>query len=197
MPTIPGVRFELRFPYVVTIGTVPLEHVHAVRVNVASEPTPGDSFDGIDLTTKGGGTDDLDAYTSTYLALLTAMFSNAADFLTPQLWRGLVGSDDMTMIAVGDTAATGVGTGVVSAAYAVATLRCTDGSILKFTVQESWYSAQTSISFPSGVTEFEAVVTHMTGSGSAVLSARGGVPLAGLRLSGGQNEATWRRRNRP
>jgi hypothetical protein len=196
MPTIPGVRFELRFPYVVTVSSIPLEHVHKVRVNVADEPAPGAAFDEIALTVKGGGTDDLDAYAQAYLALYANAWANTVDFLAPQLWRGLVGSDDMTMISVADFAAVGNGSGTTASHYAMATVRCDDGSILKIAYQEPGYTANSSISYPFSVATFDDIVDHLIGSGSGVLSRQGGVPLWGSKLSGGQNEATWRRRNR-
>lgn len=197
MPAIPGVRFELRYPYVVPISSVSLDHVHTVRVNVESEPSEGSDFADIGVVLKGGAIDDLDSYAQTYLGIINALYPTTADFLAPQLWRGLVGSDDMELIAVGDFNALGTGGAAVSAHYAIATFRCFGGSILKLAYQECEYSANTTISFPTGVTDFEAIATHVTGATGGIISAQGAFPLVGNKLSGGQNEATWRRRNRP
>lgn len=196
MPALPGVRFELRFPYIVTISSVPLEHVHKVRINIETEPEEGFGFDEIGVVRKGSAVVDLDTYAQTYLGLITDMYATTVDFLAAQLWRGAVGSDDMLLVSIADFVAVGTGSSVTASNYNMATVRCFDGSILKVALQETSLDANYSVGFPTSSTIWNDLVAHITGDGSGVLSRQGGIPLAGNKLSAGQNEATWRRRNR-
>jgi hypothetical protein len=190
--------FILSFRYQVTISGLNLSHHLNLGINVTSDPAEDTAFEDVEVTLNSGATVTLDTYMSTLFPLIAPNFHTGVEFPIVDLWAHPDGDPNgiyISSAAIGDNG-TAVGS-PTSAGEMIQTYRATGDGLMKLSLQESSHTTQGKLAYPSGLSPLDNLSIHILGVGGAIRARGGGKPIAGLFANGGQNEATWRRRNRP
>jgi len=190
--------FILKFRYQVTISGLNLSHYLGLGVNVVSDPPQDTAFESIDVELNSGSMVKLDVYLATLFPLIAPNFHTGVEFPIVDLWAHPDGDENGIYISsapIGDNG-TAVGS-PTSAGEMIQTFRCTGDALMKVSLQESSHTTQAKLAYPSSLAPLDNLSIHILGLGGAIRGRGNNKPIAGLFANGGQNEATWRRRNRP
>jgi hypothetical protein len=188
----------VKWTYRTTLASVQLGHQLNMPVNMTDPGEPGDGFESFTVSAWGGAAILLSDYMATMTPLILAVFGDEVEFPVADLWFHDDGDPNGAYYSSYPVADVGTNAAVaISANEVIQTFRCLGGSILKLSLQETSYNSQAKLAYPSGLTALDALSTHILGTGSAWVGRDGTRPLAGLYANCGQNEKTWRRRNRP
>lgn len=174
-----------------------LEHVQKLSLDLAADPTPGDTFDTIQAVTRAGGNVDLDDAIDAWETILLPRFSSDCQFTSCELFK--CNNDNFNRIWLSSYSMSGVGTHVSAYAPAnevVHTYRTQEGGIMKVTWEECPLSFFAKAPLGSA-SSYEATIRDFILSTSNWILARDtSYPIAALNLLYGQNEVIFRKRYR-
>lgn len=198
MPTNYDGQYEVRLNYTTVVATVPMDHTMTFDIKLDYEPEPGTPFSEILVSDWNETSSPLDALIDALLAELLPLYNLTTDFTSAELWKIPEGTYDATFLSVYGIGTPGESSTNTSAAHQLTfTWRSTAGGIMKLVLIESISTEQGKYAYPTGSSTWNDVFAFV-GSATRPFMARDNTrPFAPLRVSGGQNEAVWRRRYRP
>lgn len=190
--------WELRIFYTSTLATAPvLDHVLRFDVNVSSSPDVGDPFSSITLEGRDTSTQQLDAFTDDFLALLKPCYSADAEFGRAELWRIPEGTYDATFYSVYEIGEAGTNAGAnVLSQQTTFTFRSQGGGTGRIQLMESAFSGSLRQSPPFTASVANNLTNAVIAAGSPILARDNSPFIARIHQCDGQNEIIWRKRNR-
>lgn len=195
MPNFPG-PFAVEYKYQALLR----EHSAEFNCVAIGNPPPGTPVASITLATKSGGSVPLQTGVQNFWNFYRGGHATATTLLEWILWRYTDGSYEKTFIASGTvTNPTGAnGTGG-AARQEIVTMRSAGGGIMRIEWMENPSTGDTQFALiPSGSgAYYQQVAAYLLSSEGWAIARDNGFPIAGLRVSRGQNEALWRKINRP
>lgn len=198
MPNFDGV-WELRFAYTVPIAGQPtLPHQHTIDVAVNGFPEPGQSFETISVLDRNGDESTLAAFVELYITRLKPLYRTDVEFSAVELWQyPLTGTNGtwISVYAIGEAGSSASATN--PAGQMTMTLRSQGGGIMRIQLMETVFTQNNQETFPFANSSVQNLATFLLGTGSVARARDDTYPVAPLRVSFGQNEATWRKRYRP
>lgn len=195
MANLPG-------PYSVEYRYQALTREHSLELNCAAigNPPPGTAVGSISLATKSGGGVLLQTGVQNFWNFYRVGHGTTTSLLEWILWKWSGSGLAKDFVASGTvTNPLGSGTAAQPAAQAVASLRTAGGGIMYVNWIEGSATANSQIALiPSGAgAYYQQVAAYLLSSEGWAIGRDDAFPIGGLRASFGQNEAIWRKINRP
>lgn len=195
MPNFPG-------PFAVEFKYLALTREHSAELNCVAigNPPPGTPVASITLATKSGGSVSLQTGVQNFWNFYRGGHGTATSLLEWILWRYTDASYEKTFIASGTvTNPLGAAGTAQPARQEIATMRSAGGGIMRIEWMEGIVTGDTQQALvPSGSgSYYQQVAAYLLSSEGWAIARDNGFPIAGLRRSLGQNEAIWRKINRP
>lgn len=189
-------------PYAVEFKYQALTREHSAELNCAAigNPPPGTPVASITLATRSGGSVALQTGVQNFWNFYRTGHGNTASLLEWALWKYTVGTYEKAYVAGGAvTNPLGSGGTATAARQAVASLRTANGGIMFVEWLEGIATEDSSIALiPSGVgAYYQSVAAYLLSSEGWAIGRDDSFPIAALKVSRGQNEAIWRKINRP
>lgn len=184
---------EVRF----TIRVSGQEHTHKVNCDAGGTIIAGTPPGSISVTTKGGVSKNILTAATEYLTLFKALYHTTVEIARAELWQYTPGT--YVALFITDLGLTAVGTNGTSATLAgqsTISFRSIGGNGMKLTWLENSTPAPSQELAPFSVAPFEAIRTYVIGIGGWIIARDGSFPNSAIRLSHGQNEATFKDRYR-
>jgi len=198
MPNFDGV-YELRFNYGVILSGRTIAHRHTIDVNlVDANPSPGETFDLITPTFRGGTPSPLDEVVEDYLTLSLALFGDEMTVNSVELWKIPEGTFDGTFLsAYVPTANVGTNAAAcVAAQQTTMTFRTFGGGIMRVQWMETSYTVKTKLPFPVASAQAQAIADELVDLDTCLVGRDNEYPLFAMNLCNGENEALGRKRFR-
>jgi len=199
--------FEIRTLYTSLPAAAPiLQHTQKLNIDLVGDPAQGQTFDNYNVVDKDGDTAvQLDTFVEAYLVLFNKLFAATMTIDAVELWKYPVfqSFDAVFWSSYDPVAAAGTGAGVnVPAGQDIYTFRTQEGGVLKLNLMEGIAQAGVPKAYSVLSADQKAVVDFfLDGNGatfSAVLLGRDtSYPFSFIKNYPGQNEGTWKQRNRP
>ena len=197
MPNFPG-EHEVRIFYETPIGGLTLEHRHTFDVLSDDGYPPGTDMTDIDITLRNGTTAILAEYITSYVFSFLPLLDTPTTVNRAELWRYPPDGYDATFISAMTIGEAGTSTGsLIPNHYSMATFRTAGGSVLKLVLLEDVIIGDDQDNYPVDLGLVDDWFDFVMAIDSGIVGQDNTFPIAPLRLSKGQNEAVWRRRNRP
>ncbi len=191
-PNFPG-PYEVEFTYTVTGIT----HTARLNCDVSGTPTPGDLPATIDLKLRSGGTVQLDTAVIAWINLIKFNFFTGVTFDNFTLWKYTAGTFDRIFISTGAIALIGTSAVATNLSHMdTSTFRTIEGNGMKLVFMESVNVSISRIPYAAVGVPTKAVFDFVTSTLNWILARDTSYPIAPLNFIGGQNEATFRSRNR-
>lgn len=196
MPNLPG-------PYSVEYSYQALTREHSLELNCAAigSPPPGTPIGSISLATKGGGSILLQTAVQNFWNFYRGGHGTATSLLEWTLWKWTGSGLSKDFVASGTVTNPlgSAGTGAVATRQAIASFRTAAGGIMYVNWIEGASNADTKVALvPSGVGLYQQqVAAYLLSSEGWAIGRDDSFPIGALRFSQGQNEAVWRKVNRP
>lgn len=186
--------YEIRIFY--TVNT--LQHEMRLSLPLAQDPLPGTPFTAIVTQQKGGANGLLSADVDSLVTLLREFWPGTVTIDFAELWKYVPQTFQANFISgyVIGLAGVGVGT-VVPSHQATFTWRTIEGGIMKMVLLETELGGDAVLAYASSGARSIALFDYIAGAFSAFWARDTSYANAALRRSNGQNEAVWRKRNRP
>lgn len=190
--------FEVRINYVTDEPAVIASHQLRMSCIMSIEANPGDPFSDWYPEQKGGSnTIPLDTHVSDLLNVVKPYHNTAVAYVSAELWEYAPNSFDAVYRSAYSPSNEPTGVpATVPASQAVFTFRTQLGGIMKFTWMGVHISPNVSIPF-GGAGYPTAVATYILGNTAPWIGRDGSFPIAALAFHPGQNEALWKKVNRP
>lgn len=186
--------------YFTPIGSLTLKHTQRLNCAAVGTPSPGDAATSILLQTAGGGTKTLATAIAEYWAFFREGIPTATTVTLANFWAVTPGSDDLTFItSVALTPTTGANTTAPQPAREeTLTYRSAKGSYMAIDLLEGAGVIDTQVPLvPAAVGNWTQVLSYYILSAGGWIACRDrSFPIAPMRYSGTQNEATYRKRFR-
>lgn len=175
-----------------------LSHAFTMNVEPTSTPAIGTSFDNIDLRARGGGTRTLEAWADLISAAIDGLFDIAVSSF--DIWNFyLVApfSYDRTFISqMTPSDQPNSGTGYVPSSQSIFNFRTEGGNIAKLVLLEQNYGQNDCVGYADLVGVESDIVDVLDLATTSMIGRDGEFVFQFMRRCAGQNEKTWRRRNR-
>ena len=188
-------------PYSLTIDYVVSQLRHTLEVQCDTDGTPaiGTLPSAVTLRTRDTSGVTLAVGANAFWALYRALLPSTALAASYTLWKRTAGIADKTFISGGDfTVPNGGSVGAAILTWqAVMTMRTGNGHIMKIEQMEG--TAAGSFRLPiaaAGIPEFDDLADYLLSGDNWIQSRDRSFPVAKLNLALGQNEKTFRARNR-
>lgn len=193
-------------PYVVQIQyfqiLAGLNLMHTMKVNCAAvgTPTPGTPATAILMQTAGGSSKALNVCINEFWAFVRMGMTTTITATLANFYSVAPGTDEMTFITSHPLSPStgGSGSGGVAASEETLTLRSAKGSYMAIDIQEGFNgtNAQVAVVPAATGTWYNVLAQYLLSTGGWVACRDRSFPIAPMRLSATQNEATYRRRYR-
>jgi hypothetical protein len=195
MPNFPG-------PYSVEFVYQALTREHSMELNCAAigNPPPGTAVASITLATKGGGSIALQTGVQNFWNFYRLGHGVTSSLLEWRLWKYTTGTYEKAFVAGGTVTNPLGGAGSANAMrQAIASFRTASGGIMYVEWLEGNTALDTSVVLtPSGVGAYQQqVASYLLSSEGWAIGRDDSFPISALKFSQGQNEALWRKVNRP
>jgi len=190
--------FEVRVNYVTDENIAIRNHQLRMSTIMSIEGEPGSPFADWFPEQKGGDNSiALSTHTENLLNIIKAYHNTAVAYSSAELWEYAPGTFDSVFRAAYSPTAepTGVPT-TVEASQVVMTWRTIAGGILKLTWMGSHVAPGATIPAP-GSGGIATAFNYMTADACPWVGRDGSYAVAGIAFHPGQNEALWKRVNRP
>lgn len=195
MPNFPG-PFEVEYQYQTNVR----EHSLALNCIAIGDPAPGTAIGSISLATKSGGTVLLQTAVQNFWNFYRIRLPTAGTLIQWVLWKYTPETYEKTFITAGTvTNPLGASGTTIPLAQTIASLRSGNGGIMYINWLEGNVGGDTTVALiPSGAGAAEQqVAAYLLSSEGWAIARDDGFPIAGYKISRGQNEALWRKSNRP
>lgn len=195
MTAYPPGPFLLEIPYVYA----GLSHDVTVNCDAVGTPTVGSDPTTVFLETKDGAGATLDDSANALWDLIRVFFLPATGASAYTLWKCNPDNSERLFISGGALVhPNGGGTGVViPSSEVIFTWRSAGGNYLKIELLEHTIDSQSRAPLLStGLAPVNALSAFVLGPSSFVMARDRSFPVVAMNASFGQDEATWRRRNR-
>lgn len=190
-------------PYAVEYTYVSALREHSCELNCIAigDPAPGTAIGSITLATRSGGSVALQTGVQNFWNWYRQGHAVASSLLTWTLWKYNVGTLEKTFVNAG-TVTNPLGSAGVAVAFGqdIATFRTAGGNILNVVWMEgnSGGLQNSVVLTPSAVGDaYQKVAAYVLSSEGWIFGRDDTWPIASLKRSSGQNEALWRKVNRP
>ncbi len=187
-------------PYVLQYTTTTQGIISKFKIacQVLNNPTPGTTFTDIEVTTKDGGSVFLWLGIETFLGLVKASFQAVTVFSGIELFKVQPNNAGLQFISAYDFSISGdSGQAWTPTHYSIFGFRTANGSTMRITYLEPANAGDSQLSYPDIPLWEQNMVDYVLSDDSWLYGADDSYPIAFLRRSQGQNEAIWRKRNRP
>jgi len=175
-----------------------LTHKYTMNLDHAAEPSIGTAFDDIDLNRRGGGTISVGGWIALLEAGLDGMYNNAGPSF--DVWNYYVvapNSYDRTLIGSETPGSQpNVATGTVESSQETFTFRTEGGNIAKAVLLECNYGQNDCVPYADLLTQEKVFVDVCIAANTPMIGRDGEFVYSFIRRCAGQNEKTWRQRNR-
>lgn len=177
-----------------------LTHTQTIPVIVSSGGTIGADPVDVLLSTRDGGTVNMQSAIENYLAVLRGMFITDTSFGAFELYSYPPDSNDGTFLT-SYTSSTYTG-GVITVGdprwtrQIIYTFRTYQGGIAKVNILEGAYTSDAKLTYGALEEDEQDFIDYVLSDDSWLVGRDGGHYLSFLRASGGQNEKLWRIRFR-
>lgn len=186
--------YEVRFFYTVS----GLQHELRLSLPLAQDPLPGTPFAAIVTEQKGGANGVLQADVDSLVALLRPFWPNTVTIDFAELWKYVPLTNQANFISGYTIGLTGTAAGTIVLSHqATFTWRSIEGGIMKMVLLETDLGGDAVVSYAASGARSIALFDYIAGAFSAFWARDTSYANAPLRRSNGQNEAVWRKRNRP
>jgi hypothetical protein len=198
MPNFPG-EHEIRVFYTVSpAGQAAFEHRLTFDVKIDVDHDPGTDLSDIDITLRNGTNAILSTYVISFMFVIYELYHASVTFNRFELWKYPPDSYDATFIGATVLAENGTNaTAPISAHYSMMTWRTAGGGVMKMQFMEDSSSGDNQIALPTGSALFDDINSAVLALDSGIVGQDDTFPIVGLKVSKGQSEAIWKRRNRP
>jgi len=178
-----------------------LQHTFNVNCAAVGSPTPGTSLTTIDLQTIGGSTVKADTAISTLWGHIRPIFNTGVTVAGVNFWKyPTPGSKARIFIsALSASLPAGSSGGATNPSHGLTmSFRTALGGILKLELLETVNTQQTITTLAANAagTAYERIAAYAISTAGWMLAADDSFPIAPYHLSGGQDEATFKARNR-
>jgi hypothetical protein len=189
-------------PYAIEFTYVALTREHSSELNciAVGDPAPGTAIASISLATRSGGSVALQTGVQNYWNWYRIGHGNTSSLLSWTLWKYNVGTLEKTFVNAG-TVTNPLGSGGTATPFwqDIITFRTAGGNILNVEWMEGVSVANNSVVLtPSAVGDvYQKTAAYLLSSEGWAFGRDDTWPIAALKRSSGQNEALWRKVNRP
>jgi hypothetical protein len=161
------------------------------------EPTVGMDFADIVIVNNEESLKDLDIFVDDIVNVMKPLYGASDDISRAELWKNDEDSDSASYVSTFDISVAGTGAAGILSQQCIFTYRSNGGHIAKIYLMEQNVagSSQARPPFPSGT--LKVFAEWFDGAGSFVITRDDTFMRFALGISLGQNEAIWRKRNRP
>jgi len=192
--------YQLRFYYTTANSSHPaLQHSQRFNIQLSVDVDPGDPFSAAGILTGSGGTIGADIIVDDYLALVSQIYSNAAnntwDFV--ELWKYTPGTFEAQFMSVYATNVPGASASAMNPANEqIMVFRTSQGGIMRAHYEESILSIGLPDTPPFANAALDDIREFIDTTPRPFLGADTSYPFATIALYPGQNEALFKRRFR-
>lgn len=173
------------------------QHKQRLNVDVSGTPAVGADPTTVDLLRRSGLTCTLDVAVTEWIDLLKVRFATTASFDAYILWSYTPLTTDRSYVTSGTIGTAGTAVAASTIAHQETyTFRTFEGGIMRLVMLESTATSLVRIPYASAVTSAKAIFDYVTASTNWVLARDTSYPISSLNLTGGQNEAVFRKRYR-
>lgn len=192
--------YELRIYYNVYTGSITLTHCQRLNVRVDGTPVPGTPMGDIDFlrrdNTPFSATGEIDAW----VTLMRARFATHANNVIThaELWKVAPQSFDASFVSTYgiNVAANGAGNTTI-AGQEIYTFRTLEGGIMKLSFMQTGEPVGPPKSYAALIAGQKAIVDAVVNGTSPWLARDTSYPFAFIRMFPGQNEALFKKIQRP
>lgn len=202
MPVLnyPG-PYQLWIYYTTAIGTVTIQHVQKLNLDIDVAPDPGDAFSTITPVYRAGVTPDtLNLVVDVWVNSMKTLYASGGGLNTidrAELWSIAPLSSDGTFISSYPINVTGTsGSGIVSANQDILTFRTTAGGVMKVVFMETVNLVGITDTGAFASAGEEALAVGLEAGDFPFIGRDGGYPFARIGRYPGQNERLFKLRNR-
>lgn len=195
MPNLPG-PYSVEYRY----QALTREHVLELNTIAVGNPPPGTAVASVTLATKSGGSVPLQTGVQNFWNFYRVGHAAATSLLEWVLWKWTFDGLSKDFVCSGTvTNPLGAGGTAQPARQTVASMRTAGGSHFFINWIEGISNNDTVFALvPSGAgAYYQQCAAYLLSSEGWVIGRDDSFPVAGLRVSNGQNEAVWRKINRP
>jgi|SRR5688572_3315443 len=192
--------YEVEYAYTVPVGGVTLAHVLRANCTAVGTPVIGSDPADVDLMTISGTPADLQTCADDFWDFLRPLIHSTVSCTGFTLWKYITGTFERTFVTSGSVAnpAGFAAVAPVAASMAKHTYRTAAGGIMGHVLLESSVDSDAQFDYAAlDVGNPNKDIMDYVVSGSGWLLARDdSFPIVPLRVSFGENEATWKTRFR-
>lgn len=191
-------QYEIRIIYDTTpTGFTIMEHVLTFDVLPTATPAVGEAFSGIEVSVRGGGSDQLDAAIDTFVAGMIGIYPATTSIIRAELWYIPEGTFAGTFISAYGIDEVGTNATASQPSFqATYTFRSLGGGYGRIQFMESSIASNSRLSYPYANAAQNAIPDLITGSGNFIIARDNTFMFANIHLSVGQNERLFRKRYR-
>lgn len=185
-------------PYEVELQYVAAGITHKQRLNATMvvEGDVGDPFSSYSVLTRAGGSVALNTAVDAWVTLIKTQFANTINFTTATLYKYVTGTNEKNFRSTYNVAQVGTGSGSVASHQDIYTFITQAGNGMRISLLETQRNSEARIPIDDGTASEKAIANFLIGTTNWIKARDGSFPIGKLNLSGGQNEALFKRRNR-
>jgi len=192
--------YEVRLFYTVTGTSAVIQHEARYNIRVDPEPAPGDPFSSISVLRRDDSPFDLDGEIDDWVVMMKALFTNQGTATTidfAELWKYEDESFDAEFVSTYPIAVAGTSATATSASgQVIVTFRTTNGGVMKLSFMETVISPGVVDTLPFANAALDTIADEVVAGTVPWMGRDNGYPFACIAAYPGQNEATFKRRNR-
>lgn len=190
--------FEVRIPYIVTLGGSPLLHTQRLNCDPTTDPAVGTAFSSINLNTRSGGTRALDDAVDAWVAILAALYTSGTCSIQPaQLFKYTPDTFETTFISDYTPAAPSFGSGpALDSLESIYTFTTFLGHKMKIVFLEANNDQGDAIAYGDMFADQKAPVDYLLADDAPWIARDNSFAHTFHLLFPGQSEVTFKQRHR-
>lgn len=190
--------FEIRIPYITTVGGSPLGHVQRLNCTPTTDPPAGTLFSAINVSTRSGGTRALDDAVDDWVQVIAALYTSGSVSIQPaQLFKYVPDTFVSTFISDYTPAAPSFGSGAaLDSVQSIWTFTTFLGHQMKVTLLEPNITKIDPTAYADLFADEQGPVDYLLADDNPWHARDDSFPHTFHLMFGGQNEKTFKQRHR-